>query len=120
MNNKSDICIECKEKVIYSHDSYFCKDCANYFYKGDNMKKFIIKLDDKYYTGEGESVKRNASGNGWHIQNLGSSSIAVGSREQAKEIEGYTNLNIHWKRIYDAMRYNEIECQKIVIETIKG
>lgn len=84
------------------------------------MKKFVIRIDDKYYVGEGETVKRNASGNGWHIHNLGSSSIAVGNRKQAKEIDGYTNLNSHWKRIYDAIRYNEIDCQKIVIETIEG
>lgn len=84
------------------------------------MKKFVIKLDDKYYVGEGETVKRNASGNGWHIHNLGSSSIAVGNRKQAKEIYGYTNLNSHWKRIYDAIRYNEIDCDVIVIEMIEG
>ena len=84
------------------------------------MKKFVIRIDDKYYAGEGETVKRNASGNGWHIHNLGSSSIAIGNRERAKEIDGYTNLNSHWKRIYDAMRYNEIECDVIVIETVEG
>ena len=84
------------------------------------MKKFVIKIDDKYYVGEGQPVKRNASSGGWHIQNLGSSSIAVGSREDAKVIEGYTNLKSNWERIHNAMRYNEIDCQKIVIETIEG
>jgi len=82
------------------------------------MKKFVIRIDDKYYIGEGETVKRNASGNGWHIQNLGSSSIAVGSREDAKEIEGYTNLRSHWERIYEGLRFKEFDCNIIVIEAV--
>lgn len=84
------------------------------------MKKFVIRIDNKYYVGEGETVKRNASSGGWHIHNLGSSSIAVGSKEDAKIIEGYTNLRSNWERIHDAMRYNEIECDVIVIETVEG
>ena len=82
------------------------------------MKKFVIKIDDKYYVGEGQPVKRNASSGGWHIQNLGSSSIAVGSREDAKVIEGYTNLRSHWERIYEGLRFKEFDCNVIVIEAV--
>lgn len=58
------------------------------------MKKFLIKINGCHYVGNGTYSTNPAD---------------------AKVIEGLINLNSHWKRIYDGMRYRELDVEKIEI-----
>lgn len=80
------------------------------------MKKFVIKLDNLYYRGEGERItSKIPAGGRWHETYTEQSDVTVGIRADAKVIEGYTNLNSHWKRIYDALRYGDLKASRIEI-----
>lgn len=84
------------------------------------MKKFLIKIDNLYYCGEGEQItSRIPAGGRWHETYTEQTDVAVGIRADAKVIEGYTNLNSHWKRIYDAMRYGDIQASRIEIVEVE-
>lgn len=84
------------------------------------LKKFIIKVNGFYYGGEhSDTTPTPRPTNGWYC-NRGESNVIhfVKDSEQAVVIEGYRNLQSHWERVYNAMRYDDLNADKIEIETI--
>lgn len=84
------------------------------------MNSFIIKVNGSYYAGEHEStVPTPRPGSGWYIDRGESNVIFfVEKRSEAKICEGLVNLNSHWQRIYNAMKYDGLEIYKIEIQAI--
>lgn len=84
------------------------------------MQTFIIKVNGDYYAGEHvltQSTQRYSDG--WYVNRGDSNAIHFKkNREEAQIIEGNINLNSHWQRIYNAMRFDGLEVNKIEIEAI--
>lgn len=81
------------------------------------MKSFLIKVNDSYYAGEHEDTTPTPRpGSGWYC-NRGDSNVIFfeNDRLKAKEIESLINLNSHWQRIYNAMKYDGLEAWRIEI-----
>lgn len=78
---------------------------------------FIIKVNDSYYAGESEdTVPTPRPKGGWYCNRSESSVlIFMNDIENAKVIESLTNLNSHWQRIYNSMRYDDLKASKIEI-----
>ncbi len=75
--------------------------------------KYIIKLDGKYYAGEGPPSHRKSGGGGWYIFPTESSQIALADdKKNAHVMDAMINVNSHWQRIYEAIRWREIERPK--------
>ena len=84
------------------------------------LKKFIIKVNNHYYAGEHEdTVPTPRPTQGWYC-NRGESSVIhfLEDKDEAVVIEGLINLNSHWGRIYNAMKYDGLDVQSIQIEKV--
>ncbi len=84
------------------------------------MKSFLIKVNGTYYAGEHEDTTPTPRyKDGWYVTRGESSVIFfMNNREEAKICEGLVNLNSHWQRIYNAMKYDGLNIEKIEIESI--
>ncbi|GIP63344.1 hypothetical protein J32TS6_18990 [Virgibacillus pantothenticus] len=81
------------------------------------MKSYVIKVNGYYYAGEREDttpIPRPTEG--WYT-NRGESNVIffVGDITKAKVCEGLVNLNSHWQRIYNAMRFDGLDMRTIEI-----
>lgn len=84
------------------------------------MKSFIIKVNGSYYAGEYEDTNPiPRPKDGWYT-NRGESNVIffMNERSEAKICEGLVNLKSHWQRIYNAMKYDDLEVIKIEIEQV--
>lgn len=84
------------------------------------MKSFLIKVNRSYYAGEHEDTNPiPRPSDGWYA-NRGESNVIffMNDKSDAKICEGLINLNSHWQRIYNAMRYDGLEVTKIEIEVV--
>lgn len=84
------------------------------------MKTFLIKVNGAYYAGEHlDTTPIPRMKEGWYV-NRGESNVIffMEERQKAKICEGLVNLNSHWQRIYNSMKYDGLEIKKIEIEQI--
>lgn len=84
------------------------------------MKSFLIKVNGDYYAGEHEvATSAPRPKDGWYSVR-GESSIIVFMKdiEKAKICEGLINLNSNWQRIYNSMRYDDLDVRTIEIEVL--
>jgi len=87
------------------------------------MKKYVIKIDGKYFSGIDESViSESSSGlqNGFHTFNHGVSSLKFSYNPgEAHPITGKLNLNSYIKRILDYLSNNDtVKKMEILIEDV--
>lgn len=84
------------------------------------MKSFLIKVNGYYYAGEHEDTTPSPRpSDGWYT-NRGETNVIffMNDKKEAKVCEGLTNLNSHWQRIYNAMRFDGLDVNSIVIEEV--
>jgi len=84
------------------------------------VKSYLIKVNGSYYAGEHEDTTPTPRpSDGW-CTSRGESNVIffMTDRGEAKICEGLTNLNSHWQRIYNAMRYDGLDVKSIVIEEV--
>jgi hypothetical protein len=83
------------------------------------MKKYLFKVDGLYYAGEHEQTVTRSSG-GWYQHKSEANAIFfVADRNGAKVCDGLVNLNSHYQRIYNAMRFDGLDINKIEIEAVE-
>lgn len=86
------------------------------------MKKYTIKVDGKYYTGEvnDESQKlRNPSSIGWYTCSSGTDRLLFSEKlENARILEGHMNMRSKVLKLFDDMRYGDLDAQEIVVEEV--
>mgnify|MGYP006946508382 FL=1 len=83
------------------------------------MNTYLIKIDGLYFAGITEHEMGKSAVGGWYdegktIRGL----LLVPEKERAKKIEGNVNLNSYWKRIYDLLRYGNLQFKKLEIEKV--
>lgn len=81
------------------------------------MKSYVIKVNGSYYAGEHEDttpIPRPSEG--WYT-NRGDANVIffMNDIKDAKVCEGLVNLNSHWQRIYNAMRFDDLDAKSIEI-----
>lgn len=86
-------------------------------------REFVIMIGKQYYAGESEipSTKAKTSGSGWYLTPVETNQIKlVDVFEEAKLIDCLSNLNSHWKRIYEAFRYGELKPDNVKFLELQG
>ena len=81
------------------------------------MNAYNIKLNGKWFVGLGE-VNGQAFAGGWYDTGKNTREFILSERQSdAKLIEGMTNLNSYFKKIYESVRYGETktEIEEILI-----
>ena len=80
------------------------------------MNTYHIKIDGKYYAGYSEAAQTTVPTGGWY-DNGGTVSglILAFEPEYAKLIEGNINLKSELSRIYNLIRYGDLEFTKLEI-----
>lgn len=89
------------------------------------MKSYTIQVDGEYYAGEIEShfeTVENKS-NGWYtytISNGKDKMVFTGYKPNAHILEGHINMKSIFERVFDAMRFDELEVSEIIIKEVKN
>lgn len=84
------------------------------------MNSYTIKVNGAYYAGEHQTINNTPRpSEGWYSSREESNVIYFTSQiSEAKICDGLTNLNSHWQRIYNTIRYDGLEVKTIEIELI--
>ena len=85
------------------------------------MNTYLIKIDNLYFAGITEHEVAKSPTGGWYDQGKTVRDLLlVPEKEKAKRIEGNVNLNSYWKRIYELLRYGNLQFSKLEIEKVDG
>jgi hypothetical protein len=80
------------------------------------MNTYHIKIDGLYFAGISEREIGKAAVGGWYDEGtVVKGFILSPHKENAKLIEGNINLKSYWNKIYDAIRYGDVNFSKIEI-----
>ena len=83
------------------------------------MNTYLIKIDNLYFAGITEHEVAKSPTGGWYDQGKTVRGLLlVPEKEKAKRIEGNVNLNSYWKRIYELLRYGNLQFSKLEIEKV--
>ena len=83
------------------------------------MNTYLIKIDNLYFAGITEHEVAKSPTGGWYDQGKTVRGLLlVLEKEKAKRIEGNINLNSYWKRIYELLRYGNLQFSKLEIEKV--
>lgn len=80
------------------------------------MNTYHIKIDGMYFVDISDETIGKAPTGGWYDEGAGVSRLVLSAeQDKARLIEGNINLNSYWKKIYDAIRYGDVNFSKIEI-----
>jgi len=81
------------------------------------MQTFTIKVNDFYYAGvDVENAGEYRQSDGWYTYRTESDKLLFTRQPlKSKKIEGLINLNSHYQRIYNAMKYDGLTVNSILI-----
>lgn len=85
------------------------------------MQTFTIKVNDYYYAGVDTEVSgKYRRSEGWYTYRTESDQLLFTRQvDKIKRIEGLINLNSHYQRIYNAMKYDGLIVSSLVIKEDK-
>ena len=83
------------------------------------MNTYLIKIDGLYFAGITEHEVAKSPTGGWYDQGKTVRGLLlVPDKDKATKIEGNINLNSYWKRIYELLRYGNLQFAKLEIEKV--